>query len=84
MLLIWSDNKQVRHMFDEIDYILEAQNAERFASLYASSKFRAVSFNLFFFSSSICIIRSFLTLVMFYYFWPKFSWHEHYLGVCWF
>lgn len=28
-------NKQVRHMFEEIDYILEAQNAERFASLYA-------------------------------------------------
>lgn len=25
---------QVRHMFDEIDYILEAKNAERFASLY--------------------------------------------------
>ncbi|THU64612.1 hypothetical protein C4D60_Mb01t28300 [Musa balbisiana] len=29
-------NKQVRHMFDEIDYILEAQHAEKFASLYAS------------------------------------------------
>lgn len=28
-------NEMVRHMFDEIDYILEAQNAERFASLYA-------------------------------------------------
>lgn len=27
-------NEQVRHMFDEIDYILEARNAERFASLY--------------------------------------------------
>ncbi|XP_065042626.1 uncharacterized protein LOC135585227 isoform X5 [Musa acuminata AAA Group] len=26
----------VRHMFDEIDYILEAQHAEKFASLYAS------------------------------------------------
>ncbi|KAE8732541.1 ultraviolet-B receptor UVR8-like [Hibiscus syriacus] len=25
---------EVRHMFDEIDYILEARNAERFASLY--------------------------------------------------
>ncbi|CAI0438606.1 unnamed protein product [Linum tenue] len=25
---------QVRHMFDEIDYILEAKNAERFATLY--------------------------------------------------
>lgn len=29
-------SEQVRHMFDEIDYILEAKNAERFASLYAS------------------------------------------------
>lgn len=29
-------NEQVRHMFDEIDYILEAKNAERFASLYSS------------------------------------------------
>eukprot|EP00268_Persea_americana_P058757 TRINITY_DN7144_c1_g2_i4.p1 TRINITY_DN7144_c1_g2~~TRINITY_DN7144_c1_g2_i4.p1 ORF type:complete len:473 (-),score=83.62 TRINITY_DN7144_c1_g2_i4:405-1823(-) len=28
-------NEQVRHMFEEIDYIQEAQNAERFASLYA-------------------------------------------------
>lgn len=27
-------NEQVRHMFDEIDYILEGENAERFASLY--------------------------------------------------
>ncbi|XP_031483097.1 protein ACTIVITY OF BC1 COMPLEX KINASE 3, chloroplastic isoform X5 [Nymphaea colorata] len=26
---------QVRHMFEEIDYILEAQNADRFAALYA-------------------------------------------------
>lgn len=25
-------------MFEEIDYILEAQNAERFASLYACSR----------------------------------------------
>ncbi|CAN1184915.1 Uncharacterized protein sll0005 [Linum perenne] len=33
---------QVRHMFDEIDYILEAKNAERFALLYgckSSAKF---------------------------------------------
>lgn len=29
-------NEQVRHMFDEIDYILEAKNAQRFASLYGS------------------------------------------------
>ncbi|KAG8375370.1 hypothetical protein BUALT_Bualt10G0093000 [Buddleja alternifolia] len=28
-------NEMVRHMFEEIDYILEGQNAERFASLYA-------------------------------------------------
>ncbi|XXG64438.1 hypothetical protein AAC387_Pa05g2394 [Persea americana] len=28
-------NEMVRHMFEEIDYIQEAQNAERFASLYA-------------------------------------------------
>lgn len=26
--------QQVRHMFDEIDYVLEGKNAERFASLY--------------------------------------------------
>lgn len=29
--------QQVRHMFDEIDYVLEGKNAERFASLYCSS-----------------------------------------------
>ncbi|KAI5673088.1 hypothetical protein M9H77_13452 [Catharanthus roseus] len=28
-------NEVVRHMFEEIDYILEGRNAERFASLYA-------------------------------------------------
>ncbi|KZV23955.1 hypothetical protein F511_26657, partial [Dorcoceras hygrometricum] len=28
-------NEVVRHMFEEIDYILEGQNAERFANLYA-------------------------------------------------
>ena len=27
-------NKQVRHMFDEIDYVQEGKNADRFASLY--------------------------------------------------
>lgn len=40
--VLWSLlNEQVRHMFDEIDYIREAKNADRFASLYASrpSKF---------------------------------------------
>lgn len=44
-------NKQVRHMFDEIDYILEAQNAERFASLYAltPSKFSYI----FYFQAAI-------------------------------
>lgn len=30
--------QQVRHMFNEIDYILEAQNCERFSSLYSSGK----------------------------------------------
>ncbi|KAM5564624.1 hypothetical protein ABKV19_018941 [Rosa sericea] len=34
--LLVAVNEMVRHMFDEIDYILEAKNAERFASLYAS------------------------------------------------
>ncbi|KAK6927695.1 ABC1 atypical kinase-like domain [Dillenia turbinata] len=34
--LIVAVNEMVRHMFEEIDYILEGQNAERFASLYAS------------------------------------------------
>lgn len=33
--LLVAVNEMVRHMFDEIDYILEAQNAEKFASLYA-------------------------------------------------
>ncbi|KAL9661157.1 hypothetical protein QQ045_025979 [Rhodiola kirilowii] len=32
--LIVAVNEMVRHMFDEIDYILEGQNVERFASLY--------------------------------------------------
>ncbi|XP_057959308.1 uncharacterized protein LOC131151869 isoform X2 [Malania oleifera] len=34
--LLVAVNEMVRHMFDEIDYILEGQNAERFASLYGS------------------------------------------------
>lgn len=34
--LLVAVNETVRHMFDEIDYILEAKNAERFASLYSS------------------------------------------------
>lgn len=51
-------NKQVRHMFDEIDYILEAQHAEKFASLYASipskfSKFSEFALNLFCISISL-------------------------------
>ncbi|XP_058068080.1 uncharacterized protein LOC131217240 isoform X3 [Magnolia sinica] len=33
--LLVAVNEMVRHMFEEIDYISEAQNAERFASLYA-------------------------------------------------
>ncbi|XVE71302.1 hypothetical protein DITRI_Ditri10aG0140700 [Diplodiscus trichospermus] len=32
--LLVAVNEVVRHMFDEIDYVLEARNAERFASLY--------------------------------------------------
>ncbi|KAF2287297.1 hypothetical protein GH714_039568 [Hevea brasiliensis] len=32
--LLVAVNEMVRHMFDEIDYILEGKNAERFASLY--------------------------------------------------
>ncbi|XP_008220623.1 PREDICTED: uncharacterized protein slr1919 [Prunus mume] len=34
--LLVAVNEMVRHMFDEIDYIREAKNADRFASLYAS------------------------------------------------
>ncbi|XP_057477847.1 uncharacterized protein LOC130765445 isoform X2 [Actinidia eriantha] len=33
--LLVAVNEMVRHMFEEIDYVLEGQNAERFASLYA-------------------------------------------------
>lgn len=33
--LLVAVNEIVRHMFDEIDYILEGQNAERFATLYS-------------------------------------------------
>ncbi|CAA2974085.1 uncharacterized aarF domain-containing kinase At1g79600, chloroplastic [Olea europaea subsp. europaea] len=33
--LLGAVNEMVRRMFEEIDYILEGQNAERFASLYA-------------------------------------------------
>lgn len=31
--------QQVRHMFDEIDYVLEGKNAERFAILYSQGEF---------------------------------------------
>ncbi|KAB1204767.1 hypothetical protein CJ030_MR8G027386 [Morella rubra] len=34
--LLVAVNEMVRHMFDEIDYVLEGRNAERFASLYSS------------------------------------------------
>ncbi|XP_043713551.1 uncharacterized protein slr1919 isoform X2 [Telopea speciosissima] len=34
--LLVAVNEMVRHMFEEIDYIREAHNAERFASLYGS------------------------------------------------
>lgn len=37
--LIVAVNEMVRHMFEEIDYISEGQNAERFASLYDSSSY---------------------------------------------
>ncbi|KAL3844054.1 hypothetical protein ACJIZ3_001457 [Penstemon smallii] len=36
--LLVAVNEMVRHMFEEIDYILEGQNAERFASLYACNE----------------------------------------------
>ncbi|KAJ1413086.1 UbiB domain [Sesbania bispinosa] len=35
--LLVAVNEMVRHMFDEIDYVLEGKNAERFASLYCWS-----------------------------------------------
>ncbi|KAK7410198.1 hypothetical protein VNO78_00797 [Psophocarpus tetragonolobus] len=35
--LLVAVNEMVRHMFDEIDYVLEGKNAERFASLYCSA-----------------------------------------------
>ncbi|XP_027355845.1 uncharacterized protein LOC113865469 isoform X2 [Abrus precatorius] len=35
--LLVAVNEMVRHMFDEIDYVLEGKNAERFASLYCVS-----------------------------------------------
>ncbi|OAY85037.1 Uncharacterized protein ACMD2_15680 [Ananas comosus] len=35
--LLGAVNEMVRHMFDEIDYILEGRNAERFATLYSNS-----------------------------------------------
>ncbi|KAF8036933.1 hypothetical protein BT93_C2612 [Corymbia citriodora subsp. variegata] len=37
--LLVAVNEMVRHMFDEIDYVLEGKNAERFASLYGSVPF---------------------------------------------
>ncbi|KAK2658555.1 hypothetical protein Ddye_005088 [Dipteronia dyeriana] len=36
--LLVAVNEMVRHMFDEIDYILEGKNAERFASLYGAEQ----------------------------------------------
>ncbi|KAL8168270.1 hypothetical protein V2J09_009769, partial [Rumex salicifolius] len=41
--LLVAVNELVRHMFQEIDYIQEGQNAERFASLYAFVPGRAVN-----------------------------------------
>ncbi|KAI6679167.1 hypothetical protein NL676_033048 [Syzygium grande] len=37
--LLVAVNEMVRHMFDEIDYVLEGKNAERFAFLYGSIPF---------------------------------------------
>ncbi|KAK4769491.1 hypothetical protein SAY86_027641 [Trapa natans] len=37
--LLVAVNEVVRHMFAEIDYVIEGKNAERFASLYSSSSF---------------------------------------------
>ncbi|KAG9451414.1 hypothetical protein H6P81_011379 [Aristolochia fimbriata] len=37
--LLVAVNEMVRHMFEEIDYLLEAQNADRFASLYSFPKY---------------------------------------------
>ncbi|KAL0297384.1 UNVERIFIED_CONTAM: putative protein phosphatase 2C 59 [Sesamum radiatum] len=37
--LLVAVNEMVRHMFEEIDYILEGQNAERFAALYGCRSF---------------------------------------------
>ncbi|XP_047322386.1 uncharacterized protein sll0005 [Impatiens glandulifera] len=34
--LLVAVNEMVRHMFEEIDYVLEGENAERFAALYGS------------------------------------------------
>ncbi|CAM8898691.1 unnamed protein product [Rhodiola kirilowii] len=48
--LLVAVNEMVRHMFDEIDYILEGQNAERFASLYGlylRKSSAIVCFNIF-------------------------------------
>lgn len=39
-------DEQVRHMFDEIDYVREAKNAERFASLYSFDSGRFSCFRL--------------------------------------
>lgn len=44
--LLVAVNEMVRHMFDEIDYVLEGKNAERFASLYCWSTNNAQCFDL--------------------------------------
>ncbi|XP_007011654.2 PREDICTED: uncharacterized protein sll0005 isoform X3 [Theobroma cacao] len=43
--LLVAVNEVVRHMFDEIDYILEARNAERFASLYGGYPSNGQTYN---------------------------------------
>ncbi|XVE97297.1 hypothetical protein REPUB_Repub03eG0007600 [Reevesia pubescens] len=43
--LLVAVNEMVRHMFDEIDYVLEARNAERFASVYGGYPSNVQTFN---------------------------------------
>ncbi|KAL2236137.1 UNVERIFIED_CONTAM: putative protein phosphatase 2C 59, partial [Sesamum indicum] len=41
--LLVAVNEMVRHMFEEIDYILEGQNAERFAALYGCRSYKTTA-----------------------------------------
>lgn len=51
----FSMNEQVRHMFDEIDYVLEGRNAERFASLYGYTSPCKFSFTCSYWSVMVSI-----------------------------